>query len=457
MSRILKVAVLSQNAVKSSPGLNLDLVTPDVDVYVEMTQEDSRKPDEKTIINSELLKGYTPTVQSLTKAQSGKNIVTKLFINDPSITVTESGHVNIGAGDKKSMIGYVKSSVQESGLANFTKGAVYIKIKKGDHSFLFINMHLPIDTGDKKTLGNRYRIASLYEIMKTLEGMRMIDNETTVLIGGDLNFRIVETKKFVIDKQKQRVMANYIEETINPHIPIDFEKYIHTEKTFMQDQLDTLLKEHNKGYYFDKNPLFTGLKELEFPNDKDKKFTCKFETGNKDEYVLLDKNLELEACRNRPFKMDKEYIEEVQRDCGVGNRTPSRCDRFLLMPVDKTVDYKVIRHTAVYLKEIASDHNCLECVVEFNSNDDIYDNSRLFEPPGISMRQNSRLSRRTSSKRTMRSQRRSSRNSASSNGDSFYSADSSISQSDKRPSRGGTKKRRRTKRKKQTKGRKQRR
>lgn len=44
MSRILKVAVLSQNAVKSSPGLNLDLLTHDVDVYVEMTQEDSRKP-----------------------------------------------------------------------------------------------------------------------------------------------------------------------------------------------------------------------------------------------------------------------------------------------------------------------------------------------------------------------------------------------------------------------------
>lgn len=402
MSRILKVAVLSQNAVKSSPGLNLDLLTPDVDVYVEMTQEDSRNPDEKTIINSELLTGYTHVVQSLTKAKSSKNIVTKLFINDPSITVTESGHVDIGAGDKRNWLGYAKSGAQEYGLAKFTKGAVYIKIKKGDHSFLFINMHLPIDTADKQTFGNRYRIASLVEIIKKLD--EKIDDKTTVFIGGDLNFRIVE------------------------------------ENYKMTDQLSLLLSK------------VSDIKELNFLDPEDIKFTCKFKTPVKQEYKMLDenykKNMELEACRNRPFKMDKDYIQTVQRDCGVGNRTPSRCDRFLLMPVDTTVDYKVISHTAVYLKEIGSDHNGLECVVEFNSNDDIYDNSRLFNAPGISMRQNSRSSRGTSYRRTSQSQRRLSRNS-----DSFYSADSGRNI----PNSGGTKKRRRTKRKKQTKGRKQRR
>lgn len=406
MSKILKVAVLSQNAVKSSPGLYLDLLESDVDVYVEMTQEDSRTPDEKTIIKSELLKGYTSTVESLTKAKSGKNIVTKLFIKDPSIEVTDSGHVDIGAGDKRTMIGYVKSSFQESGLANFTKGAVYIKIKKEGHSFLFINMHLPIDTGDKKTLGNDYRIHSLVEIIDKLE--EKIDGKTTVFIGGDLNFRIVE------------------------------------ENYKMVDQLNKILSK-----------VSSQIRELNFLDPDDIKFTCKFKTPIEEVYNAgLDenhaKNIELEACRNRPFKSDKGYIQKVQRDCGVGNRTPSRCDRFLLMPVDNTVDYKVIRHTAVYLKEIGSDHNAIECVVEFNSNDDTYYLSRLFEQPPP-------MSRRTSSRRTMGPKRRSSRNSASSNGDSFYSAESSISQSDKRPSRGGTKKRRKTKRKKQTKGRKQRR
>jgi hypothetical protein len=242
-----------------------------------------------------------------------------------------------------------------------------------------------------------------------------------------------------------------MKETINPHIPIDLPRHFHKEKIFMRDQLDTLLlKESSKRHYFDNNPLFTGLKELEFPNDKDKKFTCKFKTGDKAEYQLLDKNLELEDCRNRPLEMNQEYIEDVQQDCGVDNRTPSRCDRFLLIPNDNRVGYDVIKHTAVYLKEIRSDHNAIECVVEFNNNGDIYDNSRLFEQPPP-------MSRRTSSRRTMGPKRRSSRNSASSNGDSFHSANSSISQSDKRPSRGGTKKRRKTKRKKQTKGRKQRR
>jgi hypothetical protein len=337
----------------------------------------------------------------LTKAQSGKNIVTKLFINDPSITVTESGHVNIGAGDKRTWLGYAKSGAQELGLAKFTKGAVYIKIAKGEHSFLFINMHLPIDTADKQTFGNDYRIHSLVEIIDKLE--EKIDDKTTVFIGGDLNFRIVEENYKMVDQLNKRL-----------------------------------------------SKVSSQIRELNFLDPEDIKFTCKFKTPVKQEYKMLDenykKNIELEACRNRPFKMDKEYIEEVQRDCGVGNRTPSRCDRFLLMPVDKTVDYKVIRHTAVYLKEIGSDHNGLECVVEFNSNDDIYDNSRLFNAPGISMRQNSRSSRGTSPRKTTRTQRRSSRNS-----DLFYSAHSSARSS------GGTKKRRRTKRKKQTKGRKQRR
>ena len=406
MSKILKVAVLSQNAVKSSPGLNVGLLTPDVDVYVEMTQEDSRTPDEKTIINPVSLIDYKPVIQSLTKAKSDKNIVTKLFIKDSSIKVTDRGHVDIGAGDKRKTIGFLKSTAQEFGLANFTKGAVYIKIKKGQHSFLFINMHLPIDTGDEQTLGNDYRIHSLVEIMDKLE--EKIDDKTTVFVGGDLNFRIVE------------------------------------ENYKMIDQLNKILSK-----------VSSHIRELNFLDPEDIKFTCKFKTPIKEVYNAgLDenhaKNIELEECRNRPFKPDKGYIQTVQRDCGVGNRTPSRCDRFLLMPVDNTVDYKVIRHTAVYLKEIGSDHNAIECVVEFNSNDDIYDNSRLFEQPPP-------MSRRTSSQRTMRSKRRLSRNSASSNGDSFHSANSSISQSDNRPSRGGTKKRRKTKRKKQTKGRKQRR
>jgi hypothetical protein len=206
MSKILKVAVLSQNAVKSSPGLALDLLESDVDVYVEMTQEDSRTPDEKTIINPVSLIDYKPVIQSLTKAKSSKNIVTKLFIKDPSIKVTDRGHVDIGAGDKRKTIGFLKSTAQEFGLANFTKGAVYIKIKKGGHSFLFINMHLPIDTGDEQTFGNRYRIASLYEIMKKLE--RMIDNETTVFIGGDLNFRIVESNSLYLTKKNMKEWPN---------------------------------------------------------------------------------------------------------------------------------------------------------------------------------------------------------------------------------------------------------
>lgn len=399
MSRILKVAVLSQNAVKSSPGLDLDLLTPDVDVYVEMTQEDSRPVDAQTILMPKLLEGYTPTVQSLTKAKSGKNIVTKLFINDHSITVIESGHVDIGAGDPMTWLGYAKSGAQEHGLAQFTKGAVYIKIAKGEHNFLFINVHLPIDTADKQTFGNDYRIHSLVEIIKQLG--KKIDDKTTVFIGGDLNFRIVE------DNYK------------------------------MTDQLSLLLSKVGD------------INELNFLDPNDIKFTCKFKTPVKQEYKILDKNynknIELEACRNRPFKMDKGYIQTVQRDCGVGNRTPSRCDRFLLMSVDKTVDYKVIKHTAVYLKEIGSDHNALVCVVEFNKNDDIYDNSRLFDvlPPPPPMQTNSRLS-----SRTRQTQRRSSRNS-----DSFYSAESGS----KTSNRGGTKKRRRMKRTKSTKRSKKRR
>jgi hypothetical protein len=81
-----------------------------------------------------------------------------------------------------------------------TKGATWIKVTNTDtnESYLFVNMHLPIDTGKwaigekNRTLGNMYRIESFKRIVSRIHEIYGMDPNLKIIMGGDLNFRNID-------------------------------------------------------------------------------------------------------------------------------------------------------------------------------------------------------------------------------------------------------------------------
>lgn len=354
MSNNLTIAILSQNDVRESPSIIIDdFKNRQPDIYAEFTQEDRRSPNDPSIIAADFLQNMqTPIISSLNANATKQNIITKLFVKNGLVIqkeehgsipvlaaqanyVTINGLSNTENDNKspKSVFKGIKdtfkvtkaftknaivSVAQTTNIASKSKGSAYIKIIINNLPFLFVNLHLPIDTSDKDTLGLKYRKDSMIKILSELKTKNLYDKNTIIIVGGDLNFRIFP----------------------NPANPELYE-----------DQLTKILENSNELPI----PLKEITSDLENSNEI---FTCKFQKE-----ADYRNNEKLEHCREQPIPDTMADIKTVQSNCGDKKRIPSRCDRFLLTKPDN-IKINVLLNKSHYIKEIDSDHNAIYSILE---------------------------------------------------------------------------------------------
>jgi exonuclease III len=258
----MKVDILSINVdgIKESPGLSV-AANDDApvsqnngklpvlqnnnrpDIYVEFSQEDARpftrmkgstssmdyslmEGGGETLVDNSIMEGMRLIAhEALNNGQTSQNIITTIYAkNDQELFgVPASGVIPLPAG--KSGLAFW---AQGRGImsTNYSKGVVWVKVPFQQYSVLFINMHLPVADTSKNNMGFNFRKNKFKEVLKKMK--ELIDNNTYVIIGGDLNFRM----------SKEGV-----------------------------DQLDEILKEGS---------LPIPLKEMPYPDGKAPIFTCKF-------------------------------------------------------------------------------------------------------------------------------------------------------------------------------------
>ena len=300
----------------------IDFITKsyDPDIHVEMTQEDARSSaygkayDNESILDKSQFPALDYQIvgkESLNQMTTKQNAVLRVWSKrDQPSEILARGRIQLSSKGKDSLKNKFLTGLQKglgaTGLGfgiGITKGAVYLKIKYQDSVYLFINMHLQMNK-NQEGLGFAIRKKGFLGILKQLEKLNLIDDTTSVFIGGDLNFRM--------DMQGKNQLN-----TIMPEIPF--------------------------------------LKELPI-DPAEKKFTCKFKEGTDS------------ACRTEqsPDTSDAGlYRAGIQRrwdGCMEPLRIPSRCDRFLYrLPSTKMVSipyYKVLNLLA------ESDHNAIWSVVD---------------------------------------------------------------------------------------------
>jgi endonuclease/exonuclease/phosphatase family metal-dependent hydrolase len=317
----MRISIVSQNLAEAT-DVNFDLshflennISGNPDIYVEMSQEDGRLVNNESLVDGSILEENNFKLlikDSINGKRTKQNIITSIFIkNHLNAKVLAKGHIAVPPqpdiwGKLKYTGSFISSFLPNK--LGYTKGLLYIKINIKNQNILFLNMHLPVITKSKNghpddiTLGFDYRKNVFEKLLIKMMKLKLIDSTTTVLIGGDLNFR----------QDKNGI-----------------------------DQLNVLLREKN-GY---KTTLTRKLKELSFPKDSHKRITCKFRNPNK-------------ACRTRNMPTGAllaNYISKVQKDCGDKHRIPSRCDRILIMsPNSINVNY----YRSKFLQQ-NSDHNAV--------------------------------------------------------------------------------------------------
>jgi hypothetical protein len=188
----------------------------------------------------------------------------------------------------------------------YSKGMVWAKLTFAESSVLFANMHLPMK---KKTanLGLGLREKALGLLLRDLQ--RHMEPRTTLIIGGDLNFRM------------------------------DYQGV---------NQLTTLLE--NK---------FTMLKELPFPDPSQRRYTCKFKPLSETNSTCEMKRLTAVPSNGTTAEL---IAKNLQRECAVENRIPSRCDRFLYKEGNgKTL---TVKYQKALPLSAESDHNALLACIE---------------------------------------------------------------------------------------------
>jgi hypothetical protein len=268
----MRVAVLSQNCAGLNTDIRFDtILSRDPDVYVEMTQEDARPVTGETLLMSKMLAKYRVlTTVALNETEASQNLIMTCVTKEPVDYI--SGSIPISPSANKAAL-FAQGLIHHVSRMGYSKGAVYIKLL-GPEPILFINMHLPMSgaknllTGALKnsTLGLAYRTTALHELLLAVK--KLVDKQTTVFIGGELNFRMD---------------ANGT------------------------DQLDTLLAQGELPY---------DVREVVGPT---KTVTCKYTQPSR-------------ACRTRklPRAGITNFLKTVQAECGDKSRVPSRCDRFLV-------------------------------------------------------------------------------------------------------------------------------
>jgi len=349
----VNVVSLNVDGIKRSPEIDYPEKLPkDPDVYAEFTQEDARGRG----IFKRLANGFTKRTtnlwtkgkalfarlrnrftwrkrdlntkpasrwrffgggESLVKdsALDGMNLLANVLLNEGATPqnvilrvyvksslqdqpTVESGKIALQKGEKSGLLHLAQGLI-----GMYSKGTAWAKLTFSRYSILFINMHLPVKTttgqnGKLKnaTLGNQYRIKTFNDVLSKLRDK--VDENTYVIVGGDLNFRVGPDGK---------------------------------------DQLDELLSTGS---------LPIPLEELPFPEGESPSFTCKFK--------------EYSNTRCRLTKINRKDIDSLEEghpevDCADEDRTLSRCDRFL---IHKDRHIKVDHYlTDVLLPK--SDHNAI--------------------------------------------------------------------------------------------------
>ena len=205
----MRISLLTQNLAEASEA-RFDLSdfienapTKDPDIYVEFSQEDNRTLDGSSLIDPLILSNNNYkllTQESLNgHTRAKQNIVSTVFIKDGlNVKVLKKGHLSLlpqpnTYGHLKYAASFLASTLHTG--QGFSKGVVYIKLNIGRTNLLLLNMHLPVITKPKHgppsdpTLGFEYRRTSFEYLLKQLIKQGLIESTTTVLIGGDLNFR----------------------------------------------------------------------------------------------------------------------------------------------------------------------------------------------------------------------------------------------------------------------------
>jgi hypothetical protein len=364
----VKIAILSQNAVNQEKFIEdigffgIDSDENKADIYVEMTQEDSRNhftrmsvklnsmvKDPALIVKSK----YTNIVSEITRL-TGMNIVTNAFISNALLEKYTESIGKVIVNKKNGSLGDKIS----------TKGASYIKLTPNTptntKSILFVNMHLPAGTVNNEELkkmvshntneaakinklgdeGYTARKTAFKNIITELTNGRILDNNTHLIIGGDLNFR-VRYGHFITNESKL--------------------------KPRLFDELTEYLKE---------NPLSKNITELAFPDVSPKEFTCKLEPP-KNETQLNKENLLEPSIIDNPSEETNDtktksdisnFIEQSKQVVYSEKRNPSRCDRFLTdINNNDTNAMEILKHGSTYFEKLKSDHQAIYAVIKLKS------------------------------------------------------------------------------------------
>lgn len=155
-------------------------------IYVEFTQENALKS-----YTSLLSKRQAYITEQLNLNTSSFNVITNVFCDPSLIKSFESGHIHLNSGSGNSLYTFftqAASAIRKNMFDQSNKGVVWIKLVLDSFSLLLVNMHLPIDTS-RSDYGNEYRTKCFKESLESLS--HHIDDSTLVIIGGDLNFRVV--------------------------------------------------------------------------------------------------------------------------------------------------------------------------------------------------------------------------------------------------------------------------
>ena len=307
----VKISLVTLNLASQSnppPITDPTIIECKPDYIVEMTQEDYRPVQPISLFDDSLMKNYARlVVLGLNKKKATEqNVAIRVFHRDSSLANYKSittGYKILKPKGKSNFAYFVQrvASTLRIPKYGYSKGMVWVKLGFKESSVLFANMHLPMK---KKTanLGLALRERALALLLTELQ--QHMDNTTTLIIGGDLNFRM------------------------------DYAGV---------NQLTKLL-----------NTRYTDLKELPFPDPSQRRYTCKFKP-------LSEANETCEMKRLTAVPTNASTAEAVaknlQEECAEKNRIPSRCDRFLYKPANgKTVN--VSYQKALPLSP-ESDHNAL--------------------------------------------------------------------------------------------------
>lgn len=297
---MVNVNILSLNVdgVRESPNLDINSIPFDnPDLYVEFTQEDARPINTISLVN---IPSYRQLgTYTLNPHRTAQNIITNIYVKEDAsdIEIIKYGKIPIKFKEKASLLHGIQGTLSAipGQSVGYSKGGVFVKLRIEDKFILLLNLHLPVNI-KRENMGYNYRKQSLINIIN--EVSKYIDNDTMLLIGGDLNFRM------------NRSGVN---------------------------QLSTLL-----------NSSDIRLEELIIPEIDKKTFTCKFNSNS-------DRNCRLSPINRENANNFEKLSYNVQNRCGNSKRIPSRCDRFL---IKSPYLLDINRYTSLVLID-SSDHNAI--------------------------------------------------------------------------------------------------